>query len=474
LPNSFLTTAHKPMSSGVSAARNGDVSFWWQQIGLPAQRASLPGDHDADVCIVGAGYTGLWTAYYLKKLDPSLRIVILEARFAGYGASGRNAGWVVGDVTGGRARYAKSHGRQSAIDHQLALNATVDEVLAVMAAEGIDADARKGGELTVARTASQLARLREHAESEKNWPGTDLVVLGAEESAARIRVDGVRGSIWNPHCAKVNPAKLVKGLAAAVEKLGVTIYENTTVDEITAGAARTATGTVRAPHVIRATEGFTANLTNEHRTWLPMNSSMIVTHPLPESVWAQIGWDEYETLGDYSHVYMYAQRTADGRIAIGGRGVPYRFGSRVDTDGVTPESTISSLAKVLTTFFPSTIDAPIDHAWSGVLGVPRDWAATVGLDKRSGLGWAGGYVGTGVAATNLAGRTLADLILDRDTDLVRLPWVGHVARRWEFEPLRWLAVHGIYAAYGAADRAEARGGEGTALPAKLADLIAGR
>lgn len=462
------------MSVVSSKTRNGEVSFWWQQIGVPTTRPALPGDVDVDVCIVGAGYTGLWTAYYLKKLDPSLRVVILEARFAGFGASGRNGGWVNGDVTGGRARYAKSHSRQAAIDQQLAMNATVDEVLAVLAAEGIDADARKGGELQVARTPAQLARLRAVAESEKDWPGTDLVLLDADEASERLRVAGLLGAIWGPHCAKVHPAKLARGLAEVVEGLGVTIYEDTTVDEITAGAARTSVGTVRAPHVIRATEGFTANLAGEHRTWLPMNSSMIVTAPLPESVWSQLGWSGYETLGDHAHVYMYAQRTADDRIALGGRGVPYRYGSRVDTDGATQAATITSLARLLHDFFPAAADVPIDHAWAGVLGVPRDWAATVGLDPRTGLGWAGGYVGTGVAATNLAGRTLADLILKRDTEITRLPWVGHVARRWEVEPLRWLAVQGIYAAYRTADRAEARGREGTALAAKLADFVAAR
>ena len=180
-------------------------------------------------------------------------------------------------------------------------------------------------------------------------------------------------------------------------------------------------------------------------------------------------------LGDFAHVYMYAQRTADDRIAFGGRGVPYRYGSRVDSDGRTQERTIAALTALLRDFFPAAADVPIAHAWSGVLGVPRDWSASVGLDAATGLGWAGGYVGTGVTATNLAGRTLADLVLRRDTEISRLPWVGHRARRWEVEPLRWLAVQGIYAAYRAADRAEGSGRSArTSAFAHLADLISGR
>ena len=454
-----------------SVTVNGNVSFWWDELGVPERtRPPLPGDTDADVAIVGAGYTGLWTAYYLAALQPDLRIVVLEQRFAGFGASGRNGGWLTNSVTGGRARY----GREGGAAQQRALNESVDEVIAVAAREGIDADIVRGGELEVARTPAQLARLQASAAEEAAWPHTDVEVLDAAATAARIRIAGAMGSLWHPHCARIHPAKLVRGLAEAVEKRGVAIHEGTRVTAIEPGRAVTEHGTVTATHVIRATEGFTPNLRGEHRTWLPMNSSMIVTEPLPADVWAAIGWDGRETLGDFAHVYMYAQRTADDRIAFGGRGVPYRYGSRVDADGATQVRTIRSLSDLLRRFFPAAAEVPIAHAWAGVLGVPRDWAATVGLDRSTGLGWAGGYVGTGVTATNLAGRTLADLVLERDTDLVRLPWVGHRARRWEIEPLRWTAVQGIYAAYRTADRLEARGSARTAWPARVADLIAGR
>ncbi len=458
----------------MSALRNGDTSFWWHQIGSPPQRSPLPASLDVDVCIVGGGYTGLWTAYYLKRADPSIRIAVLEARFAGFGASGRNGGWLTNSVTGGREQYVRTHGHQAAIDQQVALNATVDEVIAVAAAEGIEADIHKGGELTVAYTSAQVARLKASAAAEAAWPRTDIELLSAEESREHIVVAGTLAGMWHPHCARIHPAKLVGGLAQAVERLGVTIYENTAVTAITPGVAHTERGTVRAAHVIRATEGFTANLSGEHRTWLPMNSSMIVTEPLPGHVWDAIGWNGRDTLGDFAHVYMYAQRTADDRIAFGGRGVPYRYGSRVDEDGATQERAIEGLSALLHRFFPAAADSAIDHAWAGVLGVPRDWSATVGLDPATGAGWAGGYVGTGVTATNLAGRTLADLVLRRDTDLTRLPWVGHRARRWEPEPLRWLAVQGIYGAYRAADRAELGTRTTTSPLARVADLVAGR
>lgn len=452
---------------------NGQVSFWWSQTERTA-RPPLPGPLDADVCIVGGGYTGLWTTYYLKQHEPGLRIAVLEARFAGFGASGRNGGWLTNSVTGGLEQYVERHGREGARRQQVAANESVDEVIRVAADEGIDAGIRRGGELLVARNPAQLARAHAEAATAEEWPETGWVGLDATQVTDRIGIPGTLGGAWQPHCAVLQPAALAAGLARAVERLGVEIFEDTTALAIEPGLVRTPHGDVTARHVIRATEGFTADVRGQHRTWLPMNSSLIVTDPLPDRTWDQIGWTESEALGDTAHVYIYAQRTADGRIAIGGRGVPYLFGSRTDADGRTPQTTIDSLTSLLHDFFPATRGTRIAHAWSGVLGVPRDWSATVAYDRATGLGHAGGYVGTGVTSTNLAGRTLADLVLERDSDLVTLPWVGHRARKWEVEPLRYLGVSAIYGAYRRADAVESRGITSTSRWARMADVIAGR
>ncbi|MFF1545231.1 NAD(P)/FAD-dependent oxidoreductase [Streptomyces sp. NPDC058291] len=458
---------------------NGGVSYWYADDGLPAVREPLGADASADVVIVGVGYTGLWTAYYLKKAAPSLRIVVLEQRFCGYGASGRNGGWLYNGIAG-RERYAELHGREAAVRLQRAMNETVGEVVRAVAEEGFDADVHRGGVLEVARTPAQLARLREFHARELSYGETDRELYGARETAARVRVAGAVGSSWTPHGARVHPVKLVKGLAAAVEALGVELYESTPVTRILPGRAVTPYGTVRAPYVLRCTEGFTAALRGERRTWLPMNSSMIVTEPLTQEQWAAVGWSGREALGDMAHAYMYAQRTADGRIALGGRGVPYRFGSRTDHDGRTQTETVEALREILVGFFPALAGARVAHAWSGVLGVPRDWCATVTLDRSTGLGWAGGYVGSGVATANLAARTLRDLVLRASgqavgAELTGLAWVGHRVRGWEPEPLRWLGVRGMYATYRAADRRETRThASGSSRLARLADRVAGR
>ncbi|WP_031056284.1 MULTISPECIES: NAD(P)/FAD-dependent oxidoreductase [Streptomyces] len=464
------------MSSG---AVNGGISFWYADDGYPEAREPLGGDASADVVIVGGGYTGLWTAYYLKKTVPFLRITVLEQKFCGYGASGRNGGWLYNGIAG-RDRYARLHGHEAAVRLQKAMNDTVGEVVRAVAEEGFDAGLHQGGVLEVARTPAQLARLRAFHEHELSYGEKDRELYGARETAERIRVADAVGSSWTPHGARVHPVKLVKGLAAAVEALGVVIHEQTPVTEIRPKHAVTPYGTVRAPYVLRCTEGFTAALKGQKRTWLPMNSSMIATEPLTDEQWAAIGWEGRQTLGDMAHAYMYAQRTADGRIALGGRGVPYRFGSRTDNDGRTQAGTVEALREILVAFFPMLAGTRVAHAWSGVLGVPRDWCASVTLDRSTGIGWAGGYVGSGVATANLAARTLRDLVQQDSgqggrTELTELPWVGHKVRRWEPEPLRWLGVQGMYATYRAADRRElmSHSAESSRL-ARWADRIAGR
>lgn len=452
--------------------RNGAVSHWLPE--PPAPRRALPGDRDADVCIVGGGYTGLWTAYYLKRAAPDLRIMVLEQRFAGFGASGRNGGWLSGLAPGHRGLLARRHGRPAVIDWQRLLNESVDEVIAVAAREGIDADIVKGGNLDIARNAAQASRLRVEVDEEHHWGNHETRLLTKGEVLQRIAINDAELGSYTPHCARIQPAKLVRGLAEVVERMGVTIYEDTAVTEIVAGRAITDRGTVRAPIVLRATEGFTAALRGLKRRWLPMNSAMIATEPLSAETWERIGWQGRETLGDAAHGFFYAQRTADDRIAIGGRVVPYRFGSGIDDDGRVSAATVDYLTGVLNTVLPETRGADIAHGWCGVLAVPRDWTAGVQLDPGTGLGWAGGYVGHGVTATNLAGRTLADLVQRADTALTRMPWVGRRSRNWEPEPLRWLGVRGMYAAYQLADAQEARGRATTSPIAVVADRIARR
>jgi glycine/D-amino acid oxidase-like deaminating enzyme len=450
-------------------------SFWLDQLGPVRRRPALDGVVEADVCIVGGGFTGLWTAYELRRADPGLTVAVLEARHVGFGASGRNGGWVLGKISGSMAAWRARGGPEAPRVMVRAIRDTVEEVGAAVAREAIDCDWKHGGTLIAAQSDTQLGRLRAAAALERETLGEDLAweLLDAAQLADRLRIGDGRGALFSPHCARVQPAKLVAGLADAAERAGAVIHESTPVTEIAPGLAQAATGQVRARYVLRATEGYTADLPGKHRVLLPMNSSMIVTEPLDEAVWAQLGWAGAETLLDGSHLYTYSQRTADGRIAIGGRGVPYRFGSRTDREGPVPERTIEDLRARLRALFPALGDVAVARAWHGVLGVSRDWCPTVGLNRSTGLGYAGGYAGEGVAAANLAGRTLRDMVLGRDSELTRLPWVGHPARKWEPEPLRFVGARGIYTLYRVADRHERVSGRASPVAA-VANRIAGR
>ncbi|MCU1656542.1 MAG: FAD-dependent oxidoreductase [Pseudonocardiales bacterium] len=449
------------------------LSLWFDTVpGSLEPRPGLPADTTVDVAIVGAGYTGLWTAYYLLGADPTLRVALVEAEIAGFGASGRNGGWCSALYPVGIATLARESGRDAAIAQYRALRDSVPEVARVSAAEGIDADLAMGGTVVLARSPSQLARARAEAAEAAEY-GLDEELL--DESAARARLDatGVLGATYTPHCAAIHPAKLVRRLADAVEDRGARVYERTRATGIEPGLVRTSRGTVRADVVVRATEGYTARLPGLRRALAPVYSLIIATEPLPDATWEAIGLRERETFSDHRHLIIYGQRTADGRMVFGGRGAPYHLASRIRPDYDRVPRVFAELERSLGELFPVLRDVPITHRWGGPLGIARDWHASVGLDPSTGLAWAGGYVGDGVSTTNLAGRTLADLITGRDTDLTTLPWVGHRSRNWEPEPLRWLGANAGLSAMTWADHAETRGSRQSRL-ASMVNAMMGR
>jgi glycine/D-amino acid oxidase-like deaminating enzyme len=454
----------------------GDVSFWYADIGLPEIRRPTLTEHtSADVAIIGAGFTGLWTAYYLKKTNPALNVLVIEKEFAGFGASGRNGGWCMGTFAWNHEAYAKTTSRAAVLDMVSELEGTVAEITRICAEEGIDADIIPTEEMMVATNAAQLARMKEDLAHHYLWGNAHRArELTPAEVAQRITIPNVLGAMVVSGMARIQPAKLVRGLAEVVERMGVRIAESTEALSYESGLIFTPNATVRAPIILRCTEGFTAGLPGHKREWLPLNSAQIATVPLPPEVWAKIGWNGHELIGDMNNSYCYCQRTREGRITVGARGVPYKFGSKMDKNGEPDAETIRRLTEMLHQHFPEAAKYPIDHAWCGVIGVPRDWCATVGLDAKTGLGWAGGYVGVGVSTANLAGRTLADLALGRTTKITQLPWVNRRVRQWEYEPFRWFGVHLMYKLLRIADQREAALGIQPSKFAKFGNWLTGR
>ena len=463
------------MGDGPATGRDyRGISYWMDSVGEKVRaRPGLPGDVDADVAIVGAGYTGLWTAYYLARRAPGIRVVVLEREVAGFGASGRNGGWCSALFAASDARLAREFGRDSMHAMRRAMQDTVDEVGRVVADERIDCSYRRSGTVSAARSAAQLQALRSELDEARSLgiPEEDLRFVDAAEASEMMRATAVRGALYTPHCAAVHPARLARGLAAAAERAGAQLYEQTEVTAVHPGrrpSVLTARGRVTAETVVIATEGYTVRLPGHERDVVPLYSLMVATEPLGERV-AELGeaLAKGTTFTDGRHLLIYGQVTGDGRLAFGGRGAPYHYNSDI-RDAYDRNSRMHALLESsIGELFPFLGGVAITHLWGGPLGVPRDWFPSVRLDRRNGLAQAGGYVGDGVGTTNLAGRSLADLITGTDSDLLSLPWVGHTSRLWEPEPLRWLGVNAGLKAMQAADALEARSGR----PSRIAGVL---
>lgn len=461
---------------------NGEISHWMRARAIAPghtdeHRPSLDRDVHADVCIVGAGFTGLWAAYHLKRQDPALNVVILESETAGYGASGRNAGWLSPLVPGNRRVFAKTAGSHEAGERlQRRMLDAVDEVLDVIDTERIDASAIRSGNVVVARNQAAMQRLRGRLAADRHWGfrADEGVELSAGEVAERIRVQGAVGGLFYPTVGRVDPGGLVRGLADLVESLGVRIHEKSAVTSIEEGVARTAGGSVRAASVLRCTEGYSVGIAKDRRRIIPINSSIIITEQLPQQVWDEIGWAGKELFSDAAHVFSYSQRTDDGRILIGGRGNPYRFGSGTGGAGEVDQATIDSLTHRLHAMFPATSAHAVAHTWSGVLGVTRDWCASVRYDAGSGLGHAQGYAGHGVTSAYLAAKTLSERVLGMPGGDAELAWAGRQTRNWEPEPVRGVGVHAMYRMFSFADWSEERSNATkTSIFAQIGSRLAG-
>jgi glycine/D-amino acid oxidase-like deaminating enzyme len=412
-------------------------------------RASLEQDLDVDVAIIGAGYTGLWTAYYLKRQAPGLNIVIIEAQTAGFGASGRNGGWLMGNLLGEDRLLASLSPEQRRASYDL-LHDIPDEVKSVIEREGIDCDYRKGGALyCAARYPEQEATLRQYLDKlySQGLNENDYRWLSPEQMAQQICLAKPYGAIYAPHVATLHPAKLVRGLARAVERMGVRIYENSPVHHWQSGSLRTAQATVRSRWVVPAVEGYSVTLPPLGRYQLPVQSLIVATEPLSAATWDEIGLSHGQAFSENSRQVTYGQRTADNRLIFGARG-GYQFAGKLRHDFDLTRSEIELRRYLFGELFPQLRNVQITHGWGGNLGMSRHFKPHMLCDQASGIALSGGYGGEGVGASNLGGRTLADLILQRDTERVSQPWVIaqgglHALKAWEPEPWRWLGYNAI-------------------------------
>ena len=447
-------------------------SLWLDTLDPPITRRSpLKGDLSVDVAIVGGGFSGLWTAYYLLCLNPNLKLLVIESEYCGFGASGRNGGWCEGALAGGAEKYAARSSKNEAKQLEKAMFDAVDEVERITKREDINCGFIKSGVISVARNQPQAKRqLDEIKTARENGFGEDVIrPLERDEALTYLNATRVLSGIFFAPSATIDPARLVRGLAETVEKLGGQIVESTKAINISKNEVKTEHGSVKSEVIVQATEAYTRDLKGHKLDLLPVYSRMIATEPLDEETFQEIGLKNRPTFTDGRYTVIYGQRTEDNRIAFGGQGMPpYLFGSEIRKTAEVNKKSHELIHQILIDLLPPLRDFKITHRWGGVLAIPRNWLPGVRFDPFSGLGVLGGYVGEGVAAANLAGRTMAELILSHDTERVRLPWVGVRSRRWEPEPLRWLGVRASRRLMGAADISETR----TNRTSKSAMLIA--
>lgn len=438
-------------------------SFWLETCGENlTPRPSLRESIDVDVAILGGGYTGLWTAYYLLRTNPRLKIAVVEREIVGFGASGRNGGWCSSKFPVTPAMLERRYGIKAARELMLAMCDAVDEVGRVCAEEGIEAQFHKGGILTLARGDHHLPMIRASFDAyQRLGLGDQYQLLSADQVRERVQATNVSGGLFARENASVHPGRLVRGLARAVEKRGGSIYELTAVTSFEGGSAPrlvTPSGEIRAREaVVLAGESYLSQLPALHRVVLPVYSLITLTTPLTEAQWQQVGWKNRESLASCNYTVDYLTRTTDGRILFGSRGAPYRFGSKISEEQDRHAETHSRIQNLVLEWFPMLQGIQFTHSWGGPVGMPRDWMPMTHFDPATKIATARGYTGQGVSTTNLTGRVLAEMITGRRTALSDLPVAQRLSPLWEFEPLRWLAVRYMQNAFFRIDQAGEQG-----------------
>ena len=442
-------------------------SFWLETSGDDlTPRPALTQSIDVDVAILGGGYTGLWTAYYLLCSDPGLKVAVIEKEIVGYGASGRNGGWCSSKFPVTAATLEQRYGRERARALMLAMNGAVDEISRVCQQESIDAHFHKGGILTLARGEHHRPYLQASFDAYSRLGlGAQYRVLSADQVRERVCVTNACGALHAAENASLHPGRLVRGIARAIEKRGGVIYERTEVLGFAGQPSprlMTAAGEIRARKaVVLAGESYLTRLGRLHRVVLPVYSLIVLTEPLKDRQWAEIGWQNRESISSCNYTVDYSTRTADNRILFGSRGAPYRFGSKISDEQDCHAETHARIQETVVEWFPMLRGVQFTHRWGGPVGMPRDWMPMAEFDPATRVATARGYTGQGVSTTNLTGRILAELIAERRSELSQLPMAQRHSPSWEPEPLRWLAARYMQNAF---LRIDAAGQAGKAKP----------
>ena len=437
---------------------NYDVnSSLWQGNQNVIYRKSINKNESFDVAIIGAGFSGLWSAFHLKQFQPNLKIAVFEKEYVGFGASGRNGGWASAEYPTSSNRLIKENGLESYKNLRTAITKSIDEIGQIAKSNNWQIDYAKGGALVFARGNAQLSRISKDIDDEHQ-------LLNKSQTTELLNIPSALGSVFTPHCAALNPFKLVRTLADHLEKNGVIIYEQSNVSEIKDKQVAVNGFKVDCIFSIRATEAFTPRRWMGNRQ-IPIYSLMVATEPLSSEVIKQIRNAQRATFQEACHLITYAQITADNRLAIGGRGVRYKLFSRLSERSEIDNRMHSALERRARSWFPQISDAKFEYRWGGAVALTRRWQAYLNFDQAASRAEIGGYVGDGVTLSYLVAKTLAEKMSKLKT--ANLPFVDQRIGKWEPEPIRYLAVNAGFKATVIADYEE----KITKKPSLLAAII---
>jgi glycine/D-amino acid oxidase-like deaminating enzyme len=427
---------------------------FWLDRPRPEEAPPLDGDVEADLAIVGGGFTGLWAAVLAKRERPDRDVVLLEAERAGWGASGRNGGFVDASLTHGLPNGAARFPRElDALEAAGRTNLT--ELKADLAELAIDAAWEEPGLLSVATRPHELAGLDEEAALLRRY-GWDAEVLDRDALRAQVDSPTYLGAVLQRTGAGlVDPGALALGLRGAATRLGVRIHERTPVARAAPGRLTTPGGTVRAPRILLATGAYTPLTRSIRRLIAPVYDYVLVTEPLSASQREALGWRQRQGIADRGNQFHYYRLTPDGRVLFGGYDAIYHFGNRVSPRLDHRSASFALLYDHLLATFPALEGITITHAWGGPIDTCSRFCVTFGRALGGTAVYAVGYTGLGVAATRFGARTALDLLDGADTERTRLGLVRSRPLPFPPEPARWAVIQATRIALA---RADERGG----------------
>jgi len=418
---------------------------FWHEVAPPYEPGPpLEGERRADIAIIGGGYTGLWTAYHLKAAQPSLEVAVLEQEVAGYGASGRNGGFAMTLLAHSLNDLKEQFGTAEAREAYKAVAVAVDGIGQFAKENGVDCDYEKNGIITASTTAWQDAIIENDVKAAQEMGIQGIRFLDGQTVRDLVHSPTYRCAHEEGACAILNPAKLAWGLAGAIRKKGVALYEGTPVKQVRRAdggvEVKTEGGLLRAEKAVLATNAYSVHFPHIAKWVVPLYTYIVLTEPLTQEQWDSIGWKGRQGIEDRFGGLHYYRPTADGRIAWGGDAFPYHFGSSIGPQYDQDETVFARLRASFARTFPTLAGVKFTHAWGGPVGITIRFVPTFGSVEGGRIHYGIGYSGHGVAPTYVGGEILRDLVLDRKTERTNLCLVKKQAVAFPPEPLRYLAV----------------------------------